>query len=209
MNRIRAFFLGSMFFALMVCQIGRCSELDDNADKGLWSADVSVRESAAHAIDTRSRRALFQCCQVILEGSDSDDKALAAKTSCWLLGRFRSREAVPVLVDKLTLSIPREDDFVRMAGLADRYPCAAALIEIGLPAIDPVVAKAEQSDDNEVMKVSCIVIQRVLGDVLGNAYLADRIAKQTDSKRKAKLERMQVLLDQSRRSPVSEASKQP
>jgi hypothetical protein len=173
----------------------------------LWSDADDARPSAVREVLEERRRVLFQCYQVLLESGAREDRIAreAAKAAAHILGEYRCVQAVPLLTDNLTLSVPPADVRARLGAAPARlltaegvFPCVAALIHIGLPALEPVVSRAEASDDELVHRLAAHILRRVLGPKMGDAYLEDRIEKQCDATSRERLLRLKARLQETR-----------
>jgi len=95
-----------------------------------------------------------------------------------------------VLVEHMTVSVfskrPQVPD--------DLYPAVGALVDIGLPSIEPVVAKAAASDDPKVTRCAAVVVRLALGDEMARAYVKMRIIAEGDHARNTRLEKLAAML---------------
>src|SRR5215831_2643361 len=78
----------------------------------------------------------------------SGPKKGTAKDAILLLGKLNSTSSIDWLLDHLTFEVFYKET-KRPQPPADRFPAVEALIDIGLPAIDPLLARAATEDDPE------------------------------------------------------------
>jgi hypothetical protein len=118
------------------------------------------------------------------EGNEDDRGAKDAITLLW---EFRSERSVPFLIDHLTLPV-----FSRhIDTLGTAYPCAGALASIGLPSLDPLLAKVAQTDDPRTVQLTTYVFVKVLGNSVGAFFIHDRRSRLTDPAAKRRLDRLE------------------
>jgi hypothetical protein len=104
----------------------------------------------------------------------------------FLLGYYRMEKSVPHLSKLITLEAQGTKQ--KRENLWDRYPVVEALIRIGNPAIPEMIRNIETSEDNKVRELSARVIRYVEGAEIGRIVIEKAIEKQTDPRRKARLE---------------------
>ena len=106
---------------------------------------------------------------VLLAGSREQtvEAAICRFEAIRTLGEYRAAHAAPVLV--------RQVDFARPIGDGDGgrthplhiYPAAGALIQIGLPSIDAIIARLSHDATDRELKLFAWVIQRIDGQEIG------------------------------------------
>jgi hypothetical protein len=110
-----------------------------------------------------------------------------------LLGRMRAAEAVDFLIENL--SFKGQADWMAVSGpasLEEGLPCVYALAEIGLPALQPLVRKAESTEADITHMHVAMTLRRSLGAEHATLYLRDHASKQPD---KWKKKRIQSLIE--------------
>ena len=161
----------------------------------LKSAELDVRENAAKKIAEQRENSIKLLIQLISKNDlnstakdNSDNPWHATKHfAILLLGDFRSTEAVSILVDNLTYRNPRQIFTYDYMDVDGWFPAVEALAKIGMPAIDPVIAKlATFPEGSQGYKNCCWIIRAVLGEKLGRykLQLAAEEAKDPEVKQK-------------------------
>ncbi len=108
-----------------------------------------------------------------------------------LLGAMRAIEAVPLLVDNVELEFFYKST-KRPQIFGDRFPCAAALAQIGVPSLEPLVLRVKSSDDVAVWRSAGFVFNAVLGPRLTKAYLDDRVNEESDIVKRQRLSKLRI-----------------
>jgi hypothetical protein len=179
--------------------IPRESLTSNNLDvvKRLESAALKDREDAAAAIrNTRSAvvnqlvelagkkvEALSSFNPQVPEYPWHDGKHLAII----LLGELRAPEGVPVLQQNLGYTNPKTlyvDEPLEM----DWYPAVEALARIGMPAVDPMVARlSEVAPKTKESRQCCWILKEILGVKLARARIEIAIEETKDQTAKGNL----------------------
>jgi hypothetical protein len=79
-----------------------------------------------------------------------------------LLGKLQAREQIPYLVSRLEYRV-FEDDRSRPPAIETTFPAAGALIDIGLPAIKPVLERLRHENNPDALLAGAGVLRGVLG----------------------------------------------
>ena len=154
---------------------------------GMTSENYIEREQAAREILQSRRETIEELEKIVRRFIKDENRKGTAKTAIVLLGKLRSVECVPLLAENLALYVFYKDR-KRTQSLEDAFPCVGALIEIGKPAVSPMIKNLETSEDEKVRELSARVIRYVEGPEIGRIVIEKAIEKQTDSRKKAKLE---------------------
>ena len=107
--------------------------------------------------------------------------------SILLLGDLRAAEGVPVLLANLEYQNPRSlfGDFMDKDGW---YPAVEALCKIGMPAVDPTVAKlGEVGPKSKAGELCSWILNKILGPRLARVRLEITIEETRDAAAKANL----------------------
>lgn len=161
----------------------------------LRSTNQKEREEAARAIlqaksQIQNRRDLVVEIEGIAKEFVVDRTRFgSAKSAISLLGELQAIESVPFLVENLTFKVFYKRT-KRLQTIDDLYPCAGALVKIGLPSIDALFARIEGTDNETAMRVAAFVVARVLGDNAGS-HIQQRIGRQSNKAVIDRLSRMQ------------------
>ena len=154
---------------------------DVSRHEGLHSVNAAERDAATEAI-IAERRGLIAELREIIENRTVGDRESSriTESAIRLLGQIRAAEAVPVLVDELTFPTPYAENGGPALAIRDALPSVAALIEIGSPSIEPLLSKAEGSDDSVVTTCTAFILDQILGMDAAIAVIDVRIAAEQD-----------------------------
>lgn len=123
---------------------------------------------------------------------DNPKGRYAAVTTVHIIGHFRAAHSAPLLAQHIDFTAeilqPGEDP------TKAHYPCLAALVSIGNPALDPVIENVGFSDDPNVYRLSALVIAKVLGKKLGMDYVQEKIDISQDHIAISRVEKMDQIL---------------
>jgi hypothetical protein len=110
--------------------------------KQVRSADKRDRDEAVRSIRADRTKMLYELQRIIVQYRADPTKQENVKTAMILLGELGAKDAVPTLVDNLTFTMPAP---IGASGPTlhplQRFPQLQALVEIGLPSLDPLVKK--------------------------------------------------------------------
>lgn len=161
----------------------------------LRSVDPAVRDAATTEIMAARKETIRKCEDIVRDSIKEEDRRGTAATSILLLGKLRSQESAPLLVEYLTFEVFYKET-KRPQTLEDRHPCVKALIEIGIPSVDLVLDKATKSQEARVIECSSKVLRGVLGDDIAKAYVERRMARDSQIAGKDALSRILKALQQ-------------
>ena len=146
---------------------------------GMESADYQVISEARNTVlqkrEQQAQQLIAIAGRYIAEGAIKNGlrNESIVTTAIELLGKTKSEEAIPFLLSNLTLK-----PYLTWTGSStqfyDIYPCAGALIMLGMDAVDPLVDRAVTTADPLYLRLSEEVIEGVLGSRAAVAYLDDR-----------------------------------
>lgn len=165
--------------------------------------NIPERQAFAGVILEEQGWTMYDLKQMVQDSLSEGDRSRTAKVAIILLGKLRAVEAVPLLVENLTFEALYDDmtGFVynnhehtmpvtRIPTIEDDYPCVGALIGIGSPAIEPLMKKAEENDDDIFMRLTATILEKILDPRTAVAYLNDRLEQQNESIRRERLTRL-------------------
>jgi hypothetical protein len=138
----------------------------------LESESPEVRAAAASAIIEGRREDASQVALVV-EKYLTASRPATVRDSMLLLGKLRASEYVALLVRNLTFHVSYKDK-KRPPGAGDT-PAIQALIDIGAPALKPVLERASAEDDVAVHAAAAAVFEGVLGRPWAAALFAEQI----------------------------------
>ncbi len=135
----------------------------------------------------RCRRLHVRQCQYLLENrlaeydDVTDDEVLWAIES---LGDLRHAGSSHLLLKFLSFESPyaKFSHRVGVRGPAYEYPAVKALISIGLPRAQACAATVYKNPNLEEIRRQCLVIDRVLGPVLGRALMEEELERVLQSR---------------------------
>jgi hypothetical protein len=184
-----------------------------NRVEALRSPEAKVREEAERAI-LKDREDTIAAIEALIEeslrGYDSmkviekrergegvDRKYTSAAAAIRVLGEFRSVRSVPLLVRHQGFYFPPEwasggASGGRAPGLSD-YPASIALVEIGLPALEPVLEQYKVRDRSWA-PITGWIFEKVLGKDLARAYLEHALAGEKDPQKQESVRHLLKLL---------------
>jgi len=144
------------------------------------------RQAAVEAIVTYRNDAINAAEQIIEEFGQHEDRKGTVKASILLLGKLQSQRSVPLLLDYLTFEVFYKAS-KRTQSVEDRFPAVQALVDIGLPSVDPVIDRIEKSKDGTVLVCAAKVLIGILGKDRAIEYVKQKLASEGDPLRKQRL----------------------
>ncbi len=124
--------------------------------------------------DVHKRHAAMELILQKRDVSHNDIKAIAEKyiaqnrkggtvrDALRLLGKLQAREQIPYLISRLNYRV-FEGDKSRPPAIETTFPAAGALIDLGLPAIKPVLERLRHESDQDALLAGAGVLRGVLG----------------------------------------------
>ncbi len=149
----------------------------------LESADDGVRHAAVEHI-LHSRNVEHRYIQALAERHVQGGKGYVARDALGLLGRLQARDQIPYLVSRIDYVVPVVGiSMEQLPSIERTFPAAGALIDLGLPAIKPVLERLSQVDDDDEVLIAGA---GVLSGVLGRAAAIKRLRRERDLARDTK-----------------------
>jgi hypothetical protein len=183
--------LALALLAIPLC--GQETRLNSAALNSLQSDDEAARTRAVQEILHDQSAAVEQVSAIVRKYASDPAKKGTVKSSMELLGKLRAKDAVPLLVDNLTFAVFYKN--TKALQNADTlYPAVSALIEIGMPAIEPVLARVEASSADADLQAGAAVLRGVLGAELAAERLRIETAKASSDPARARLTQMAEML---------------
>lgn len=161
-------------WGVLCLQGARCSQAQSPDLDALLSADHNDRAMAFIRIK-ESREATIERLLSVVRSGDGDVRyGGSLHLAIVVLGELRASRAVGVLAEKL-LFVP--DEFVLTERISSQryFVAAVALVEIGVPAVDEMVAVLRNDRDEQKRKLAAWVLLEVLGEREAVARLEERM----------------------------------
>jgi len=178
---------------LLVSAVPADKEKERSLEARLSSEDPRERAVGARSALEKRAASVRAAMAVVKRFAPDPERGGTARDAMRLLGEMRAAEAIPVLVEHMTVSVFYKSS-KRPQVPDDAYPAVGALVDIGLPSIEPVVAKAVGSDDPKVTRCAGVVVRLALGDAIARAYVKMRIDAEGDKIKKRRLEKLAAML---------------
>ena len=149
----------------------------DSALARLRSTKAEVRESASKELVLHRQQTVSGLLRIMFDnvagGGDKD----IAKSAIRTLGRLRASSVAGHLAMwirfevKVKVKVKRTGVMSPLPGLLDDYPCAQALVEIGLPSAKALARMIPYYGKETRKRLAAIVLRRVLGDRHARAFV--------------------------------------
>lgn len=179
--------------------LGRSEDATLQALRKLVSSDGNERNQGVWAVRSDRRRTVRELHRIVVCHAGQFEKQESVNMAIRLLGELREKDAVPMLVDKLDFTC-RLPVGVSALPAFPTLPSVAALIDIGLPSLDPLVKRASERDDQVIVERSAIVIDQVLGTDLAVLFVEERRNREKDDIRRRRLNRLIEQIDKTERN---------
>jgi hypothetical protein len=172
------------------------SSRPDDLLKDLCGQDAATRDRAMQAVRAeimgQRTKAVYLLYWTLKNDVADPEKSRTVGSAMQLLGHIRAeqKDVVALLVGNLSFT---DRSFPGTSGTRSAAPQLRALIEIGLPSLDPLARRVAETDDPVVRDRAAFVIDQVLGTDLAVLYVKDRRERETDPTRR---QRLAALLDQ-------------
>jgi len=169
--------------------------------EALRSGDRNEEDKIISRICAQRLQVLSGLHRVVQVGVSHPEQERAVKRAMELLGLFRANEAVALLVGNIRFTL-------RHPGKASPFadmPAVRSLIQIGLPALDPLVKAVAESDDPMIRERAALVINQVLGTDLALVFVRDRRHREPYELQRQRLTRLIEQIEnveRKRRSPL-------
>jgi hypothetical protein len=128
----------------------------------LDTEDAVARQAAMAEILAARDEADRQVAAILERRVEAVDRQGTVKDCMLLLGKLHATAYVPLLVKHLTFQSFYKNT-KRPQTLQDLHPAVPALIDMGTPAIKPVLARLEAEDDANLQRLGAAVLRGVLG----------------------------------------------
>jgi hypothetical protein len=163
---------------------------------GLKSSDIVKRQAAAEKALNDRRRLVSELLTLAQQAPNAKERRGTKELAIDLLGEYRSDEAVGPLV--------REIDFAPPGISLDEsplnsYPAARALIRIGEPSVQEILAYIHPDVGEKAMKLYARVIRQVDGAEAGRFRIQKALAGNITGGKKAALEQLLRVYDKNER----------
>lgn len=136
---------------------------------------------------------------IVLQCAPDPDRLHNAAAAMELLGDLRASEAAPLLAENLKFALPREGP--AHVGVPFPYrPQMKALIDIGLPSLDPVLKAVSDTDDKVVVECAAKVVDQILGTDFAVLFVKDRQQRETDPLKRQRLRGLEEQIDKVERN---------
>ena len=165
------------------------------------SPDAFVRDDMAQRIRAHRKMILSAMIRFIDQNAGNPERKEAVTTAIILLGHLRAPEAIPFLVDKITFGHKSGEDVV-YSGRYDGIAAVFSLAQIGLPALDPLVQRVCETDDEVIHERAAIVMHHVLGPSFAQLYVNDRRDRESEELRRQRLGHVQSQLERIKRRGI-------
>jgi HEAT repeat protein len=159
----------------------------------LESESADVRRAAVEKIVGSQRETSQKVADLLTKYLAAPGREGTAKDLILLLGKLRAVDHVPLLVRALTFKVFYRNT-KRPQTIEDLYPAVQALADIGGPAIDPVLARMQHEDGEEVQRTGAAVLRAILGASRAKLILESAIQSTRSRETKARLTQAVKLL---------------
>jgi len=163
----------------------------------LDSPSESVRSAASAEILKNRDADLQQIAALVEKYLSIDDRKATARDGILLLGKLHAAQYVPLLVKNMTFRVSYLTT-TRPQSIEDLCPAVQALIDIGSPALKPVMHRVKSEDDENLQAGGAAVFRGVLGEEWAAVLLEYEIQAAGQS---TVAERLRQVLHQLRRLP--------
>ena len=120
------------------------------------------RHAAASKLIDARREQEQQIADLLAKILAVPDREGTARDLILLLGKLRASEQVPILVRSLTFQVFYRAS-KRPQSTEDLFPAVQALIDIGTPALDPVLERLQHEGGDDVQRAGSAVLRGILG----------------------------------------------
>jgi HEAT repeat protein len=165
-------------------------EPQQKALASLVSKDLDERVSATAELVDHRAELIDKLMQILNSTNSMEIKSAAA----FVLGRYQAKEAVPFLVDHLEWEVKNDKGSSNQyIGLSEKdemlgYSMCFPLINIGMPAVKPVLKKLTETDNPDVGRRCLWVCQRIEGSASAQFRLQEMLENESDPNKKARIQ---------------------
>jgi HEAT repeat protein len=150
----------------------------------LEAKDRKVQNKAIKTILDDRLRTVNMLIEIVDQANNGVSPKQAGQAAAYLLGKLRAPEAVAVLSRALARSDP--NDFISVEPNPLTNGVFNALVEIGRPAVPPMITNITTSDDERLRNRSMDVVYRVLGGKDNVIGLLNRLSEQKERSKEEK-----------------------
>jgi hypothetical protein len=156
----------------------------------LESSDRQERLAAAKAMEDVRAQTIASLLRIADVKTSSPGFQSARELAIQLLGEYRAVQAVPLLVKEIALCVPAIiDSDVSAAG----YPCVQALVKIGIPSLEGILKRLDETAGETEFKLFATVFRLIDGEELA-IIRAELALKKAEGQQKKNLEQLVELL---------------
>lgn len=160
---------------MLASQAGGSTIVNDETIRQLESDHSETRNAAMAKISNEQHTDAARIADIFLKYRSVDARKGTAKDALLVLGKLRASEYVPLLIENLTFQVFYLETN-RPQTTADQYPAVQALIDIGSPALRPLLQRLETEDGGTLGRTGATVLRGVLGERWATAILEYEIA---------------------------------
>ena len=156
-----------LLLVLFSCRQGNAAPTEQRSTKAVMFGQLEAespeerRAAAAKIVDMR-RAQEQQIADLLAKVLAVPDREGTAKDLILLLGKLHATEQVPILVQSLTFQVFYRAS-KRPQTTEDLFPAVQALIDIGTPALDPVIERLQSESGGDVQRAGTAVLRGILG----------------------------------------------
>ncbi len=150
----------------------------------LEAKDRKVQNEAIRNVLNDRLRTVNMLIEIVDQANNGVSPKQAGQAAAYLLGKLRAPEAVAVLSRALAKSDP--NDFISVEPNPLTNGVFNALVEIGRPAVPPMITNITTSDDERLRNRSMDVVYRVLGGKDNVIGLLNRLSEQKERSKEEK-----------------------
>jgi len=180
MIKVNIILLVAMFLGVSGYSSYLASAANDGGtpSKGAEDASLLSRQQAERMAQDR-RQIIAQLLAIAQKKISPEDRTPSSPQvlAIGLLGDYRAEEAVAFLIANIELFVAQtSDELVPGAN----YPCAAALVKIGLPSVKGILNRLDSVATEKELKLFATVIRLVDGDEVGLLRIEHATTKATE-----------------------------
>ena len=189
-------FTGLIILVLGVSQLLKGQGGTQDPVLGLKSPDIGRRQTAADKTTSDRRRLVSELLTLAQQTSAASEKQGTKELAIGLLGEYRAEEAAAVLVREIEFAPP---SISLDESPLNRYPAARALIRIGEPSVQEIMAYVHPEVGEKAMKLYAQVIRQVEGAEEGRFRISHALEGNLTGGKKAALEQLLRVYDKNER----------
>jgi HEAT repeat protein len=160
----------------------------------LESDSPEVRAKASEELLAKRQADIAAILRIVEKFLGDDTRRGTVKDNMLLLGKLRAVEAVGLLVRNLTFEVFYKNT-KRPQTTEDLYPAVQALIDIGSPALGPVLERLAAEDDELLHRAGAAVLRGVLGRNHARAVLTEELGSAKSVSVQVRLRKVGTLVE--------------